>query len=92
MVNYNAYTVWTAAAGYEPRDRPNFLVPNHMATVVAIDMNTGIVTVNDSPAPKGQGLKVPLGAFMSAWQSSGYETVVVTDNPTVPTQNAVEAA
>jgi hypothetical protein len=92
MVNYNAFTVWTAAAGYQPRDRPNFLVPNHMATVVSVDMNTGIVTVNDSSAPKGQGLQVPLGAFMNAWQSSGYEAVVVTDNATVPAEGQVDVA
>lgn len=57
----------------------NIFVQNHAIVVLAYDVSRGIVYINDSGYKTdkvGQGAAVTIGAFMWAWQTSGYITVV----------------
>ncbi|MGI9126287.1 MAG: hypothetical protein ACR2JM_16290, partial [Mycobacterium sp.] len=75
----NAETIWNAARPPDspPAATPNYADPNHAVSVVKVDLNSGMVYLNDSGPAYGQGERVPLGAFMSAWQGSGYKLTIV---------------
>lgn len=87
MVTFNTNIVWTAAGNYQLSQTPNFLNPGHEAVVVAVNMKTGKVYLNDSAVSYGQNMEVPLGAFLNGWQASDYELTVVTKKAAAPVQD-----
>ena len=48
---------------------------NHAVIVLEVDERHGMVYLNDSAPVRGQGLPVPLAAFMRAWQASRFQTI-----------------
>ena len=52
--------------------------------MIAVDLQAGKVTLDDSGVSYGQGMVVGLGAFMNGCQSVDYElTIVSADAPAV---------
>lgn len=45
--------------------------------MIHVDLEDAQVYFNDSGVSFGQGMQVPLSAFLSAWAASGYRTTVV---------------
>lgn len=45
---------------------------NHAVTVLSVNMTKGVVYINDSAPPQGQGLAVPLDQFMKAWATGDF--------------------
>ncbi len=76
MVGVNADTLWTAAKGQNASGTPNYDV-DHQAVVIFVDYTKGQVYLNDSGPSYGQGMQVPIGAFLTAWQGRNYQTTVV---------------
>jgi hypothetical protein len=69
-------TIWNAVEG-DPL--PGISAADHQVVVIGIDFDARIVHLNDSGfAEKGKNLKAPLDAFMRAWQTDNYETIVAT--------------
>jgi hypothetical protein len=94
IATVNAQTVWAAVNGgntgnTEP-EIPDYQENNHAVVVIGIDERKGIVFLNDSgpsfQAEKDEdgnlkypnGEPVTIGAFMSAWQTNAYQTLVIT--------------
>lgn len=55
---------------------------DHAAVVTGIDMQGGLVYVNDSSMTDedksvGQGKEIPFGVFMAGWQVAGYDLTIV---------------
>jgi hypothetical protein len=75
MVGLNAPTIWSAA-DLPNSGTPSYTASNHMLVVIRVDAKAGMVYLNDSGPKEGGGMKVPLGAFMSAWQGD-YKLYVV---------------
>ncbi|MFV9633045.1 hypothetical protein [Mycobacterium neumannii] len=74
MVGVQGATVWNAVEG-EPL--PGIESADHQVAVTGIDFDERVVYLSDSAFPdQGRKLKVPLDAFMRAWQTDNYETVV----------------
>lgn len=73
----NSSVIWNAAHGMEASGTPNYFNSDHAVVVIAVDLKKGLVYLNDSGPEFGQGMAVPIGAFMNAWQSNDYETIVV---------------
>jgi hypothetical protein len=98
IVGVNAQTLWAAVQGSNT-DTPEFQNPNHGVVVIGVDTQKGIVYLNDSgPDFQGQtmvdkdgnlvkkyplGEPVTIGAFLSAWQTSSFTTIVVSNKTTV---------
>jgi hypothetical protein len=75
-VGVQGNTIWNAVEG-EPL--PGIDSADHQVVVIGVDFDARIVHLNDSGfAEKGKNLKVPLDAFMRAWQTDDYETVIAT--------------
>ncbi|UUO02819.1 hypothetical protein M4D79_05920 [Mycolicibacterium novocastrense] len=67
-------TIWSAVEG-DPL--PGISSADHQVVVTGIDFDERVVYLNDSGFPEqGKKLKVPLDAFMRAWQSDNYETMI----------------
>jgi hypothetical protein len=90
IVSVNSKTIWDAVKPGQNVDpsQPDYLSPDHDVVVIGIDMTNGMVYLNDSgPEYQGEmengqlrypsGEPVPLGAFLSAWQTNSYESLVV---------------
>lgn len=77
MVTVNAQIVWNAASGRNVSGTPNYTGGTHEAVVIYVDYKKGWVYLNDSGVSYGQGMRVPLGAFMNGWQSNDYELTTV---------------
>ena len=100
IVGVNAQIMWAAVQcttgscqGGNGPGIPDYQTPNHGVVVIGVDVENGIVYLNDSgPETQGQMVKdkdgnmvkryplgepVTLGAFMSAWQTDSYETIFV---------------
>jgi len=76
MVGVQGYTIWNAVDGHP---LPGIDSADHQVVVIGIDFDNKFVYLNDSGEPdKGKNLKAPLDAFMRAWQTDNYETVVAT--------------
>ncbi|MGI9124947.1 MAG: hypothetical protein ACR2JM_09400, partial [Mycobacterium sp.] len=75
MVGVNADVIWTAA-DTEASKTPSYTSSNHVLVVIKVDAKAGMVYLNDSGPAEGQGMKVPLGALLSAWQGD-YQLYVV---------------
>lgn len=74
MVGVQGATVWNAVEG-EPL--PGIESADHQVAVTGIDFDERVVYLSDSAFPdQGRKLKVPLDAFMRAWQTDDYETVI----------------
>ncbi|MDF2825173.1 MAG: hypothetical protein K0R68_2581, partial [Mycobacterium sp.] len=72
----------------------NIFVQHHAIVVLAYDVARGIVYINDSGYKAehvGQGAAVTVGAFMWAWQTSGYLTVVAKKPATSTSEVALAA-
>jgi hypothetical protein len=85
MVTVDSDTIWTATNPSEDGaadNIPNYIDSNHAVVVIAVDLRKGQVILNDSgPAEAvGKGEKVPIGAFMRAWQINAYEMATVKAN------------
>jgi hypothetical protein len=56
---------------------------DHQVVITGIDFDQRFVYLNDSGfAEQGKNLKVPLDAFMKAWQTDDYETIIAELRPT----------
>ncbi|KUH69927.1 hypothetical protein AU184_14000 [Mycolicibacterium novocastrense] len=67
-------TIWNAVEG-DPL--PGISSADHQVVVTGIDFDERVVYLNDSGFPEqGKKLKVPLDAFMRAWQTDNYETMI----------------
>ncbi|MGB3486334.1 MAG: Ig-like domain-containing protein, partial [Mycobacterium sp.] len=82
MAGVNSNTIWSAADNYTPGATANWTNSDHELVVIAIDMNRGMVYLNDSGSAFGRAMKVPVGAFLNAWQANYYEMVIVSANNT----------
>jgi hypothetical protein len=79
MVVYPVAVVWSTF-GLSPRPNNSYTFPDHAAVVTQVDLTNGWVYVNDSSAVSpfdrnvfvGQGLAIPIGAFLNGWQTSNY--------------------
>ena len=80
MATVNSTVIWTAASDYSPSGTPNYVDLDHELVVIRVDLSNGQVYLNDSGTANGSGMKVPLGAFMNAWQSNDYELTIVSAN------------
>ncbi|TXI40124.1 MAG: hypothetical protein E6Q56_05680 [Mycobacterium sp.] len=77
MVTVNSAGLWSAAVKGEPSGTPNYFDADHEVVVIKVDLENGRVFFNDSGPLFGQGMEVPLGAFLSAWQPNNYELTIV---------------
>lgn len=74
LVTVNADTIRKAANPDYVADE--FTRADHAVAVIAVDAVNGKVWVNDSGRTWGQGMEVPLGAFMWAWQSGDFTRAI----------------
>jgi hypothetical protein len=81
MAGVNADAIWTAASASVTSGTPNYTSIDHQLVVIFVDLPMGQVYLNDSGVSYGQGMKVPLGAFLSAWQGRNYQMTVVEASP-----------
>ncbi|WP_156426808.1 hypothetical protein [Mycobacterium sp. IS-3022] len=67
--------VWNSV---DPEHVPEDIhLPDHQVVVTGVDFTERVVYLNDSGfAEQGRNLKVPLDAFMKAWQVDNYETII----------------
>lgn len=74
-VVYNAYTrqYFGQDQTWYPEDANPQL--NHAVVVLSVNLTKGVVYLNDSAPPHGQGLAVPIDEFMKAWKTGGFATV-----------------
>lgn len=74
-VVYNAYTrqYFGQDETWYPEDANPQL--NHAVVVLSVNLTKGVVYLNDSAPPHGQGLAVPIDEFMKAWKTGGFATV-----------------
>jgi hypothetical protein len=91
IVAVNSNTIWSAIG--QGTDSP-LLQPNHAVTVIGLEyrapvdpsnpdsVTNSVVYINDGGLldGDGRGLAVPLGVFMWAWESGGFQ-MVVAENP-----------
>jgi hypothetical protein len=75
MLGVNCNALWTAA-DLRASDTPSYTESNHLVAVIEVDAKAGMVYLNDSGPAEGAGMKVPIGAFLSAWQGD-YKLYVV---------------
>jgi hypothetical protein len=74
-VGLHGGTIWAAVEG---TPLPVGSLPaDHQVVVTGIDFDQRFVYLNDSGfAEQGKNMKVPLDAFMKAWQTDSYETII----------------
>lgn len=74
-VGLHGGTIWAAV---ENKPLPvGVSASDHQVVVTGVDFDERVVYVNDSGfAEEGQNMKVPLDAFMKAWQTDDYETII----------------
>lgn len=74
-VGLHGETIWSAV---ENRPMPTGAnAADHQVVVTGIDFDERVVYLNDSGfAEQGKNMKVPLDAFMKAWQTDDYETII----------------
>ncbi|OKH68479.1 hypothetical protein EB72_01060, partial [Mycobacterium sp. SWH-M1] len=83
VVIYSTNIVWTAVAGSAPEGQDGYFTLDHAAVVTEVDLANGVVYVNDSSMTDddgqliGRGKKLPIGVFLSGWQASNYDMVIV---------------
>ncbi len=79
-VGLHGGTIW-AAVENEPLPQ-GVSAADHQVVVTGIDFDGRFVYLNDSGfAEQGKNLKVPLDAFMKAWQTDSYETIIAYKEP-----------
>ena len=79
-VGLHGGTIW-AAVENEPLPA-GVSAADHQVVVTGIDFDERFVYLNDSGfAEQGKNLKVPLDAFMKAWQTDSYETIIAYKEP-----------
>lgn len=88
FVAVNARTIWTAVDPVDWGGKPDIM--NHAVVVLAVDTERGLVYLNDSGVPFGQGMVVPLGAFMWAWGTSSFFSATA-EKPVAAEQEVEEA-
>ena len=83
MVAYPVSVVWSTF-GYVPGPTDSYTQTDHAAVVTQVDLANGRIYVNDSSAtdpntgkPIGQGLAIPIGAFLNGWQAGNYLLITV---------------
>jgi hypothetical protein len=89
-VGVHNYTVWNAV---EHKPLPEGVTQaNHQVVVTGIDFDERVVIINDSGygeepdgTNKGKNMRVPLDAFMKAWQFDDYETMIAVKEPAAAT-------
>ena len=47
--------------------------------MIAVDLPKGLVYMNDSGPEFGQDMAVPIGNFLTAWQSNSFELTIVSE-------------
>lgn len=52
------------------------IAPDHFVTVVGIDLDRGVVLLNDPGHPDGELAVIPIEQFDDAWRDSGHEMIV----------------
>ncbi len=85
-VGVHNYTIWNAV---EHKPLPEGVTSaNHQVVVTGIDFDARVVIINDSGygeepdgTNKGKNMRVPLDAFMKAWQFDNYETMTAVRAP-----------
>lgn len=77
IAGVNAQIIWQSVEAQENSGTPNYSDPDHALVVIAVDLPNYLVYCNDSGAGFGKAMKVPIGAFMTAWQFDNYEYTVV---------------
>jgi hypothetical protein len=79
-VGLHGGTIWAAV---ENKPLPvGVSASDHQVVVTGVDFDERVVYVNDSGfAEEGQNMKVPLDAFMKAWQTDDYETIIAELTP-----------
>jgi hypothetical protein len=66
---------------------------DHQVVITGIDFDQRFVYLNDSGfAEQGKNLKVPLDAFMKAWQTDSYETIIAELKPAETSESGPESA
>lgn len=79
-VGLHGGTVW-AAVDNEPLP-VGVSAADHQVVITGIDFTERVVYLNDSGfAEQGKNMKVPLDAFMKAWQTDDYETIIAELKP-----------
>ncbi|MBO0681114.1 hypothetical protein JRC04_26920 [Mycolicibacterium sp. S2-37] len=64
---------------------------NHAVIVLEVDDRHGMVYLNDSAPRFGQGMPIPVAAFMEAWKASRFQTITARPGAAVAPQHAVAA-
>jgi hypothetical protein len=79
-VGLHGQTVWAAVENTPMPEGAN--AADHQVVVTGIDFDERVVYLNDSGfAEQGRNMKVPLDAFMKAWQTDDYETIIAYKEP-----------
>ncbi len=74
-VGLHGGTIWSAVDN-EPLPQ-GASAADHQVVVTGVDFTERVVYLNDSGfAEQGKNMKVPLDAFMKAWQTDDYETII----------------
>jgi hypothetical protein len=76
MVGVNSSVIWNAANDATSSGTPNYTSADHSVVAIAVDLPNGKVYLNDSGPEFGQGMAVPIGAFMNGWQANDYHMTV----------------
>lgn len=72
MVGVHGATIWNAVENEPPTE--GTLQADHQVVVLGVDLTNRVVYLNDSGfAEQGKNMKVPLDAFMRAWQADNFE-------------------
>ena len=77
MVTVNSSILWPSAVNQTETGTPNYSTAQHEAVVIFVDLPNSRVYLNDSGVEFGLAMEVPLGAFLNAWQTGGYELTIV---------------
>jgi hypothetical protein len=98
MVTYPVAIVWTGAdVGFTPGPTNSYFRADHAAVVTEVDMEEGVVYVNDSSMTEdgesvGFGHPIPFGVFMAGWQVANYTLTIVAPKAPASVNADVSAA
>ena len=90
-VGLHGGTIWAAVEGGDLPQGAS--AADHQVVVTGIDFTERVVYLNDSGfAEQGKNMKVPLDAFMKAWQTDDYETIIAELKPVEPSASGPASA
>jgi len=73
IVGLDASEIWYPESSFDPTNWWRAELPDmgHAVWLTGIDVENGIVLMNDSGAPDGQMREVPIEDFLNAWEDTG---------------------